>query len=67
MNKILKNKNLTKIKFIKKIKKKIVLCHGILIFCTLVILTLKTGKEWNILIVSVASDNFVNKGPNRPI
>ncbi len=70
MNKILKNENiLTKIKFIKKNKKKIVLCHGVFDLLHIGhIRHLRQAKRMgDILIVSVTSDNFVNKGPNRPM
>ena len=53
----------------KKNKKKIVLCHGV--FDVLHTGHLKyfsqAKKLGHILVVSVTSDKFVNKGPLRPI
>lgn len=72
MNNSQKNKFLTKTE-LSKLKenhknKKIILCHGV--FDVLHhghILHLKSAKKFgDILVVSLTSDNFVNKGPNRP-
>ena len=58
-----------KIVFLRKKQKKIVLCHGV--FDLLHIGHIKHFKEaktlGDIVIVSITSDKFVNKGPNRPI
>ena len=58
-----------KIAFLRKKQKKIVLCHGV--FDLLHIGHIKHFNEakslGDILIVSITSDKFVNKGPNRPI
>ena len=70
MNKLLKSENLyIKIKSIKKNGKKIVLCHGVfdLLHIGHIRHLRQAKKMGNILIVSVTSDNFVNKGPNRPM
>ena len=69
-NKILNDKNIKSILAkIKKNKKKIVLCHGT--FDLLHLGHIEHLKEasnlGDILIISVTSDNFVNKGPGRPI
>jgi rfaE bifunctional protein kinase chain/domain/rfaE bifunctional protein nucleotidyltransferase chain/domain len=60
-------KNLKKIKQLHK-KKKIILCHGV--FDLLHVGHINYFKEaknlGDILIVSVTSDKFVNKGPGRP-
>ena len=57
-----------KIKFQKKNKIKVGLCHGV--FDLLHLGHLKHFREaknyCDILVVSVTSDKFVNKGPNRP-
>lgn len=68
-NKILKFEDLEKkIKKLKSIKKDIVLCHGV--FDLLHIGHIKhleeSKKLGNILIVSLTSDRFVNKGPGKP-
>ena len=58
-----------KIAFLRKKQKKIVLCHGV--FDLLHIGHIKHFNEakslGDILIVSITSDKFVNKGPNRPV
>ena len=69
-NKILNDKNIKSILLkLKKNKKKIVLCHGT--FDLLHMGHLDHLREAStlgeILIISVTSDNFVNKGPGRPI
>lgn len=69
-NKILSEKNINStLNKLKKIKKKIVLCHG-----TFDLLHLghiehlrEASSLGDILIISVTSDAFVNKGPGRPI
>ena len=48
---------------------KVVLCHGcfdIFHFGHLVYLT-EAKKHGNVLVVSVTADEYVNKGPNRPV
>ncbi len=70
MNKILKSEQIsTKIKSIKKTSKKIVLCHGVfdLLHIGHIRHLREAKKMGDILIVSVTSDNFVNKGPSRPM
>ena len=59
----------TKIKELKKKKKKIVLCHGVFDVIHLGHINhFKSAKsQGNILIVTVTADEYVNKGPNRPI
>ena len=49
-------------------KKKIILCHGVFdLFHAGHLYSLKKAKEYgDILIVSLTSDRFVKKGPNRP-
>lgn len=69
MNKILEKNNLTKlISRLKKNKKKIVLCHGV--FDLLHIGHVEYFKEaklaGDVLIVSVTTDEYVNKAPGRP-
>ena len=69
MNKQLKHDEIDKIiKKLKKEKKKIVLVHGV--FDLLHIGHIKYFKKaksyGNILIVSVTSNHYVNKGPSRP-
>lgn len=58
-----------KLIFLKKNKKKIVLCHGVFDFVHLGhIKYFKSAKSYgDYLIVSVTVDRFVNKGPGRPI
>lgn len=68
MNKFLLKKELSNLR--KNLKnEKIILCHGV--FDVLHhghILHLKSAKKFGtILVVSITSDEFVNKGPNRPI
>ena len=68
----MKNNNfelLKKIKFLKKNKKKIVLCHGAFDFVHLGhIKHFKMAKTYgDYLIVSITKDKFINKGPGRPI
>ena len=48
--------------------KKIILCHGVFdLFHAGHLYSLKKAKEYgDILIVSLTSDRFVKKGPNRP-
>jgi rfaE bifunctional protein kinase chain/domain/rfaE bifunctional protein nucleotidyltransferase chain/domain len=60
---------LKKIKLLKKNNKKIVLCHGVFdLFHVGHIRHLKYAKkQGDILIVSLTADNFVNKGPGKPI
>ena len=52
----------------KKIKKKIVMCHGV--FDILHIGHIKHFEEakkyGELLVVGITTDNFINKGPNRP-
>ena len=70
MNKILSSEELQKkINYLKKIKKKIVLCHGVFdVIHAGHISHFKSAKKFgDILIVSVTGDKFVNKGFNRPI
>ena len=58
-----------KLIFLKKNKKKIVLCHGVFDLVHLGhIKYFKSAKSYgDYLIVSVTVDRFVNKGPGRPI
>ena len=64
MNKILTPSELTE----KKIKKKVVLCHGV--YDILHIGHIKhfeeAKKNGDILVVGVTTSKFINKGPNRP-
>ena len=66
-NKILDIKNLKKIRS-KFIGKKIVLCHGVFDLLHVGHINyFKSSKVYgDILVVSVTSDKFVNKGPGRP-
>ena len=67
-NKILDLKALKTIRQ-KFIAKKIVLCHGVFDLLHIGHINyFKSSKKYgNILVVSVTSDNFVNKGPGRPV
>ena len=70
MNKLISSEDLSdKIKSLKKRKKKIVLCHGVFdIIHAGHISHFKSAKKFgDILIISVTSDKFVNKGFNRPM
>ena len=70
MNKILSPDDLSKkINILKKNKKKVVLCHGVFdVIHAGHIFHFKSAKKFgDILVVSVTSDRFVNKGFNRPI
>ena len=69
IEKILSVENLKKIlKKFKSKKKKIVLCHGV--FDLLHVGHINHFQEaknyGDILVVTITSDKFVNKGPNRP-
>ena len=66
-NKVLDLKGLKKIRQ-KFIGKKIVLCHGVFDLLHIGHINyFKSSKKYgNILVVSVTSDKFVNKGPGRP-
>jgi len=66
-NKILDTKNLKKLRN-KFVGKKIVLCHGVFDLLHVGHISyFKSSKMYgNILVVSVTSDKFVNKGPGRP-
>ena len=66
-NKILDIKNLKNLRN-KFIGKKIVLCHGVFDLLHVGHIDhFRSSKEYgNILVVSVTSDKFVNKGPGRP-
>ncbi len=69
-NKILKSeKNLLKIKKIKSSGKKIGLCHGVfdLLHIGHINHFLEAKKHCDILVVSLTKDEFINKGPNRPV
>ena len=57
-----------KLKQIKKLKKKIVLCHGVFdLFHVGHLSHINEAKKLgDVLIVSVTTDKFVNKGPDRP-
>ena len=59
----------TKIKDLKKKKKKIVHCHGVFDVIHLGHINhFKSAKsQGDILIITVTADEYVNKGPNRPI
>ena len=54
---------------LKKKGKKIILCHGVfdVLHYGHVLHFEEAKKLGDILVVSVTSDKFVNKGPNRPI
>ncbi len=70
MHKIISSEDLSKkIVFLKKKKKKIVLCHGVFdIIHAGHIAYFKSAKKFgDVLIISVTSDRFVNKGFNRPM
>jgi rfaE bifunctional protein kinase chain/domain/rfaE bifunctional protein nucleotidyltransferase chain/domain len=70
MNKIISLEDLNKkIYYLKKNKKKIVLCHGVFdVIHAGHISHFKSAKKFgDILIISVTTDKFVNKGFNRPI
>jgi len=70
MNKIISSEDLSnKIQSLKNKKKKIVLCHGVFdIIHAGHISHFKSAKKFgDILIISVTSDKYVNKGFNRPI
>ena len=62
---VLKNKIIR----IKKSRKKIILCHGVFDLLHIGhIKHLKIAKDLgDILIVSLTTDKFVNKGPGRPV
>ena len=57
--------------FLSKLRDKnvVVLCHGVfdIVHPGHIEHFLQAKKRGNLLIVSVTSDRFVNKGPNRPI
>ena len=65
----METKNKKKIFLLKKKKKKIVLCHGVfdLLHVGHVKYFEQAKKFGDILVVSVTSDTFVNKGPLRPV
>ena len=70
MNKIISLENLSKkINLLKKNNKKIVLCHGVFdVIHAGHISHFKSAKNFgDVLIISVTSDRFVNKGFNRPM
>ncbi len=58
-----------KINNLKKKEKKIVLCHGVfdVLHYGHILHFEEAKKLGDVLVVSVTSDKFVNKGPNRPI
>ena len=62
MKKIL---TIEKLETLKKLKKKIVLCHGVfdLVQSGHIMYFQEAKKRGDILIVSVTEDKFVNKGP----
>ena len=62
-------KNYKKISLLKNKKKKIVLCHGVfdLLHVGQETYFEQAKKLGDILVVSVTSDTFVNKGPLRPV
>ena len=66
-NKVLDLNGLIKVRQ-KFIGKKIVLCHGVfdLLHIGHINYFRSSKKYGNILVVSVTSDKFVNKGPGRP-
>ena len=69
-SKYLEKKQLKKkIIYLKKNKKKIVLCHGVFDLVHLGhVKYFKSAKlKGDYLIVSVTADKFVNKGPGRPL
>lgn len=68
-NKIIKFENIKKfLKIFEKKKKQIVLCHGVFDLLHLGhVRHFKKAKSFgDILVVSITSDKYVNKGPNRP-
>ena len=58
-----------KINFVRKQKKKIVLCHGVFDLIHLGhIYHFKTAKSFgDYLIVSITSNKYIKKGPGRPL
>lgn len=62
-------KFLKKIKFLKKNKKKIVLCHGVfdLVHFGHIEHFKSAKKLGDFLIVSITKDQFIKKGPGRPL
>ncbi len=70
MNKILNIKNLlSKVKDLKNKRSKIVLCHGVfdLLHPGHINHFIEAKNLGDVLIVSITSDRFVNKGPGRPV
>ena len=70
MNKILNSKNIKLVgEKLKKNGKKIVLCHGVfdLIHIGHIKHFTSAKKFGDLLVVSITSDKYVNKGPGRPI
>tara|TARA_B110000037_G_scaffold78098_1_gene93264 strand:- start:4327 stop:5850 length:1524 start_codon:yes stop_codon:yes gene_type:complete len=69
-NKILKTeKDFLKLKKLKNRGKKIGLCHGVfdLLHIGHINHFLEAKKKCDILVVSLTKDEFINKGPNRPV
>ena len=67
--KLLTNNNIVKrISYFKKLKKKIVLCHGVFDLLHIGHLDyFKEAKKYgDILLVTITEDKFVNKGIGRP-
>ena len=62
------NKLSKKVEELKRKKKKIVLCHGVfdLLHLGHILHFEKAKSLGDVLIVSLTSDKFVNKGPGRP-
>ena len=58
-----------KIRYLKKIKKRIVLCHGVfdILHDGHIEHFKEAKKNVDILVVSATSEPFVNKGPRQPL
>ena len=63
------SKDFLKIKKLKDQGKKIGLCHGVFDILHIGHINhfLEAKKKCEILIVSLTKDEFINKGPNRPV
>ena len=61
--------NIKELSKLRKSKKKIGLCHGVfdILHHGHILHLKKAKKNVDILVVSITSDKFVNKGPNQPI
>ncbi len=65
---LLTNKNFTKLKKLRKLKKT-VMCHGVfdVLHYGHIAHFEEAKKRGDLLIVSITDDKFVSKGPDRPI